>query len=182
MAKIVLSLSVFALFNSVVGKTDFCFGCRDTSDAEGKDNCQKQTKGMHGLHYTYKTQYGNNSEAFLAKYGEDPLIDDCRPYHQYNRTHCCIEELERLGTIQSYIRRCCDGKDFSIPPNDIPRLKFISDNNQTLCAYYENKGLVMCATMCDGNFCNGPSLAESVHIYSIGLMVFCSIILALYMT
>ncbi|XP_052082192.1 uncharacterized protein LOC127719878 [Mytilus californianus] len=182
MAKVVLCLSVIALLNSVVGVSDFCFQCRDTSDAEGKDDCQSETKGMHGLHYTYKTEYRNKSDDFLKKYGKDPLVQDCRQYHKYGMTHCCIEELERLGTIQSYIRGCCDGKNFSIEASQIPRLKFISDNNQTLCAYYENKGLVMCATMCDGNFCNGPSLAESVHMYSVGLLVFCSILFALYMT
>lgn len=90
-------LCTFCFDISVVGVSDFCFGCRDTSDAEGKDDCQKQTEGMDSLHYTYKTQYGNNSKAFLAKYGKDPLVHDCRPYHKYNMTHCCIEELERLG-------------------------------------------------------------------------------------
>lgn len=155
-------------------KCQLCFGCRDTEDT---GDCQtSDISDMYNLNYIYKTEYtqdDNGTNNFLKANPRNPLIQDCRPY---GYKYCCIEELERLGTIQSYIRGCCDGKNFSVTISDVPKLKFAVPNNQSLCGYFENKGLVVCVTVCNGTFCNGPSFADSVHIFPVGFLFVCHLI------
>ena len=174
-----LWILIFTSFESVNG--DLCFGCRDTSSNDGKDDCQNDVSEMNKLHHIYVTEYNNNTIEFLKTYGENPLIQDCRSYPNFK--YCMIEEMERLGSIQSYIRGCSNGQNFSVSLDNVHQLKFLQSNNQTLCGYFENKGVVVCVTLCEGPFCNGPaSFADSLHIVSIGLLIFCHMIWRLIVT
>ena len=81
--------------------SDFCFGCSDTSDKDGKDSCQSERSNMNNLHYIYKTEYSSNATRFLQAYRHHPLVQDCTQYHKYGMDRCCIEQLERLGSVNS---------------------------------------------------------------------------------
>jgi hypothetical protein len=55
---------------------------------------------MYKLNHIYATEYNNNTIGFLKTYGENPLVQDCSVYPNFN--YCMIEEMERLGNTSNY--------------------------------------------------------------------------------
>lgn len=140
-----------------------CFGCRDSSNLKGKDDCQVNTLIMEDLHTKLVYDYGNNATNFLRDYSSNPYVQDCSVYA--NHTFCCVEEFEGGGSIKSYIRSCCDGKTWSFDPVKVPKLIHVTRNNNSLCQHDTTSVTTICVQMCAGNFCNGP-VAKATSTYS----------------
>lgn len=89
--------------------------------------------------------------------------DDTSPYLEYTKLcpteqkYCVIERIEDKGVMFAYIRDCSDGVTMSV--NDVERFQNISfnKNNYTSCGFRFQIGLV-CITLCEGDFCNGPNI------------------------
>lgn len=66
------------------------------------------------------------------------------------------------GELVSYIRDCSDGKTFSVY---LDKFVGLAADNQTACGY-QLQGLLVCVTLCAGDFCNGPTgSAVEVFVY-----------------
>ncbi|XP_041378457.1 uncharacterized protein LOC121390657 isoform X2 [Gigantopelta aegis] len=121
----------------------WCYQC--ASVKEGQD-CQSDYKGMNKSALTMEGKYAKDcSKQFV---GQD------------DSTYKCVIEthMKEGGYFLSFRRDCSDGVHFSYnlltsTPN-ISHLQNLLPNNQSACAIYGD--LVVCLTLCDDDFCNGP--------------------------
>lgn len=161
----IVRLLFFAvLISETQCETAMCFACRDSSSNEGKNDCQANTERMEELHTKLLHEYGNNTDAFMKDFKDDPYVQNCTALDKHN--YCCIEEFEGGGFIKAYIRTCCDGINWSFDSEKLKTLKNIQTNNDSLCQHNTESLTTTCVTMCRGNFCNGPtSAAKNLHTY-----------------
>ncbi|VDI22444.1 Hypothetical predicted protein [Mytilus galloprovincialis] len=161
---IVRLLSFAVLIFETQCETHMCFACRDSSSAEGANDCQVNTGRMEKLHTILKHEYGGDANTFMKDYKNDPYVQNCSALVGYN--YCCVEEFEGGGFMNAYIRTCCDGISWSFNTTALKTLKNVQNSNDSLCQHSTGTITTTCVTMCTGNFCNGPTAAaNSLHAY-----------------
>ncbi|XP_067659122.1 uncharacterized protein [Haliotis asinina] len=108
-----------------------CYSC---SGSDQNSSCLHDVNGM----MTSRVNYGG------------VFSKDCDL--EINQTMCVIETSSSSGELKTIIRGCSNGYIFSF--TDVKLFKGLSPTNQTTCAVY--MGIVVCMTLCDQSYCNGP--------------------------
>ncbi|XP_021364151.1 uncharacterized protein LOC110457271 [Mizuhopecten yessoensis] len=127
-----------------------CLTCYQCADTQMDGPCQRNTADLVKSNQIWKQ---NNETLKNDSYLE--YIKTCPPEQNY----CVIERIEDKSVMFAYIRECSDGVRISI--NNVDRFQNMTfnKNNFTTCAFKWQVGIV-CITLCEGNLCNGPIVAD----------------------
>ncbi|XP_046335675.2 uncharacterized protein LOC124117730 [Haliotis rufescens] len=112
-----------------------CYSC---SGSGPNTSCEHDVKAM----MTSRVNYG-------GVYSKDCDLE-------INQTMCVLETTTTDGELKTIIRGCSNGYIFSY--TDIKLFSGLSPTNQTTCAV--NMGLIVCLTLCQQSYCNGPQHFE----------------------
>ncbi|CAC5400878.1 unnamed protein product [Mytilus coruscus] len=126
----------------------WCYQCGDSS-IEGA--CVTDTAGMEAEYYRRNDSLKNPDKEDTVPY---KYLKDCLNTSEI----CIIERIEEQGQTHAYLRDCHNtGRSYSIQD---PRFDDLEPSlNHTTCIYEKGSSKRMvCVTICDTDFCNGPQI------------------------
>ncbi|KAL5014300.1 hypothetical protein ScPMuIL_008570 [Solemya velum] len=110
-----------------------CYQCADSSGSEEFAPCQYEISDLSAAAYETLT-----TNRLSKKYSKNCSHSDDTPY-------CIIEEIQQGGKVTTFMRDCSDGKTFSFPLMEVPKLKHVQPDNQTTCSF-QGQGQVLCVS------------------------------------
>ncbi|VDI36483.1 Hypothetical predicted protein [Mytilus galloprovincialis] len=161
----------------------FCFGlilysdalwCYQCGDSSIEAPCVTDTAGM-------EAEYIRRNDSL-----KNPKPDEDEAPYKYLKDClntsdiCIIERIEEQGQTHAYIRDChTTGKSYSI--QDLRFNDLDSSLNHTTCIYERGSSKrLVCVTICDTDFCNGPQIdGGSILQIQIWLNVLCAAVVIL---
>ncbi|XP_045162337.1 uncharacterized protein LOC123527117 [Mercenaria mercenaria] len=155
-----------------------CYFCADTSNVDGRNQCQTWHRTMR----YYRKRYEKTGSYRVEKY-----VKNCSDYGDARKPkYCMVAWVAEGERVNSFIRDCSDGTAFFSDDVDILfQAGTVRPDNQTSCQP-SLKGFTACLTLCgqgelgSGDFCNGPVLTSSAEFLYSSLFFIMTLLLKLF--